>query len=75
MPNTGVLPISFRMLACCVCSGSGSPGPFERNTPSGASASTSSAEVSAGTTVTRQPECTSRRRMFRLIPKSYATTW
>ena len=37
-------------------SGSGSPGPFERKTPSGLSASTSSAEVSAGTTVTRQPD-------------------
>ena len=26
--------------------------------------------VSAGTTVTRQPTCTRRRRMFRLMPKS-----
>ena len=34
------------MLPTCASSGSGSPGPLERNTPSGFSASTSSAEVS-----------------------------
>src|SRR5215475_1558055 len=33
----------------------GSPGPFERNTPSGLSARMSSAEVLAGTTVTFLP--------------------
>ena len=33
----------------------GSPGPFERNTPSGSRASTSAAVVDAGTTSTRQP--------------------
>ncbi len=33
-------------------------------------ASTSSAEVKAGTTVTRQPSAVSWRRMFRLIPES-----
>ena len=37
------------------CSGSGSPGTIGRNTPSGSSASTSSAEVLAGTTVTWRP--------------------
>ena len=55
---------------CAYSSGSGSPGPFERKTPSGFSASTSSAEVSAGTTVTRQFSRVSRRRMLCLMPKS-----
>src|ERR1035441_1843169 len=36
--------------------------------PSGLSASTSSALVSDGTTVTRQPACTNRRRMLCLMP-------
>ena len=34
----------------------GSPGPFERKTPSGSRASTSAAGVDAGTTSTRQPD-------------------
>lgn len=46
----------------------GSPGPFERNTPSGASASTSAAGVLAGTTVTRRPRSAGSRRMLRLMP-------
>src|SRR5437016_5813725 len=40
----------------------GSPGPLERNTPSGLSAMMSSPEVWAGTTGNRQPETTARRR-------------
>ena len=51
-------------------SGSGSPGPLERKTPSGLRARTSSAVVEAGTTVTSQPEVTRRRRMLCLMPKS-----
>ena len=46
----------------------GSPGPFDRNTPSGLSAMMSSAEVFAGTTVILQPEPASSRRMLRLMP-------
>ena len=52
----------------------GSPGPFERNTPSGSRARTSAAGVDAGTTSTWQPAPTRWRRIVRLIPKSYATT-
>jgi len=48
--------------------GLGSPGPLERKTPSGLRARTSSAEVCAGTTVTRQPSWASMRRMFFLMP-------
>ena len=48
----------------------GSPGPFERKTPSGFIAKTSLAEVEAGTTVTRQPDCENSRRLFILTPKS-----
>jgi hypothetical protein len=53
-----------------VVQGSGSPGPLERNTPSGLIAITSSAGVCAGTTVISQPRSASMRRMLRLTPKS-----
>jgi len=46
----------------------GSPGPFDKNTPSGLSAMMSSAEVLAGTTVTLQPEPASNRNMLHLTP-------
>ena len=39
-----------------------------------AAAYTTSAEVLAGTTVTRQPDCVRLRRMLRLRPQSMATT-
>ena len=55
--GTAYLPVS-----------AGSPGPLERNTPSGFSAMMSSAEVFAGTTVTLQPTPASSRRMLRLMP-------
>ena len=55
--GTAYLPVS-----------AGSPGPFDRNTPSGFIAMMSSAEVVAGTTVTLQPVPASRRRMLRLMP-------
>jgi hypothetical protein len=50
----------------------GSPGPLERNTPSGSRASTSEAEVPAGTTVT-VPSAASWRTMVAFTPKSKAT--
>ena len=55
--GTAYLPVS-----------AGSPGPFDRNTPSGFIARMSSAEVVAGTTVTLQPSPASSRRMLRLMP-------
>ncbi len=70
MPNVGVpLSISFLITGTAYCPvAAGSPGPFDRNTPSGLSAMMSSAEVLAGTTVTLQPEPASRRKMLRLMP-------
>ena len=50
----------------------GSPGPLERNTPSGSSARTSEAEVAAGTTVTVACAA-SWRTMVAFTPKSKAT--
>jgi carbamoyl-phosphate synthase small subunit len=47
----------------------------EKGAQSGCRLSASAALVCAGTTVMRQPKSESRRRMFRLMPKSYATTW
>src|SRR5260370_27145593 len=63
-----------RMLSTAYVQGSGSPVPLDRNTPSGFKASTSYAVVCAGTTVTVEPYPRSLRRMFCLMPKSYATT-
>src|ERR1043166_5456894 len=48
----------------------GSPGPFDRYTPSGRIASTSAAGVEAGTTLTRQPSRASSFSEFRFTPKS-----
>ena len=57
MPNTGSLPSSPCTLSRAPSTAAGSPGPFERNTPSGSRASTSAAGVDAGTTSTWQPAC------------------
>jgi len=62
--------VSSRADSTAYPTAAGSPGPFDRNTPSGFIASTSRAGVAAGTTLTRQPEERSRRRMPRLMPKS-----
>jgi hypothetical protein len=51
-----------------VLAGLGSPGPLERNTPSGFCASTSRAGVVAGTTVRWHPRCASMRRMLCFAP-------
>ena len=71
MPKSGV-PESMIAFADSIAyvQASGSPGPFERKTPSGRRASASFAVVVAGTTRTSQPDAARRRRMFRLIPKS-----
>ncbi len=63
MVGTAYLPVS-----------AGSPGPLDRNTPSGLSARMSSAVAVAGTTFTAQPASASRRKMLRFTPKSSATT-
>ena len=46
----------------------GSPGPFDRKTPSKPPAAISAAGVSAGNTVVSQPVAASRRRMLRFMP-------
>ena len=70
MPKVGV-PDSITLLMTGTAYSpvaAGSPGPFDRNTPSGFIARMSSADVVAGTTVTLQPSPASRRRMLRLMP-------
>ena len=62
MVGTEYLPVS-----------AGSPGPLERNTPSGFLESTSSAVAVAGSTITSAPAAARRRRMLRFTPKSIAT--
>ena len=70
MPNTGTSPSNFSTWEYVPSTASGSPGPFDRNTPSGSMASTSSAGVSHGTTVSSQPERTRFWRMERFAPQS-----
>jgi len=70
MPKTG-LPLSTSFLISGTAYSpvaAGSPGPLDRNTPSGFIARMSSALVSAGTTVTSQPALVRQRRMLRLMP-------
>ena len=74
MPKIGTLSSRPRMVSMAYVTAAGSPGPLLRNTPSGSSARISSADVVAGTTCGSRPNVTSERRMFRLIPKSIATT-
>src|SRR2546422_1017580 len=50
MPKIGTSPMSAATLSRAYGTASGSPGPFERKTPSGLSAITSRAGVGAGTT-------------------------
>ncbi len=71
IPNTGTVPASTRVRISATMPGTaaGSPGPLDKKMPSGSRASTSSAGVEAGTTVTvaRSP---SWRSMASLMPKS-----
>ena len=69
MPKTGTRPTRSATAAVGPGRAAGSPGPLERNTPSGSSASTSSAAVPAGTTVTL-PSVVSNWTMVVLTPKS-----
>lgn len=57
MTGTAYFPVS-----------AGSPGPFERKTPSGRIARIESAGVCAGTTVTAQPDRCGRLRAFAIRP-------
>ena len=66
-------------MSCSTCAyvsstASGSPGPLDKNTPSGAIASTSAAGVFQGTTMRSHPARTRPSRIPRLTPQSYATT-
>ena len=65
----GQLPSSAPTVSVAPTTAAGSPGPLERNTPSGAISMTSAAGVLAGTTVTVAIRAR-LRRMLRFIPKS-----
>ena len=72
MPNTGTSPRRAPIWVRTSARGPGSPGPLERNTPSGSMARTSNADVDAGTIVT-SPSPARCRMMVALMPKSKAT--
>ena len=69
MPKMGTRPTRSATAAVGPPSAAGSPGPLERKTPSGSSASASPAVVPAGTTVT-VPSVVRRSTMVVLTPKS-----
>ena len=70
MPNTGMPDATSFWISgtAYLPVAAGSPGPLERNTPSGLRARMSSALAVAGTTVTLQPAVARQRRMLRLRP-------
>jgi hypothetical protein len=70
MPKVGIFSASTLWITGTAYSpvAAGSPGPLDRNTPSGFNASTSSAVAVAGTTVILHPARARRRRMLRLTP-------
>src|ERR1700690_1440620 len=70
----GFFPRSSRIVAMAYVRAAGSPGPFDRNIPSGDKSRISLAVVVAGTAVTLQLMSTRHRRILRLAPKSIATT-
>ena len=70
MPNTGSPDATSFWISgtAYLPVAAGSPGPFDRNTPSGLRSRMSSACVVAGTTVTLQPALARQRRMLRFKP-------
>ena len=76
MPNSGIffsrMAVIVGMAYCPVSAGS--PGPFERNTPSGFKSRILSAGVVAGTTIGVRPTSCRCRKMLCLAPKSRTTT-
>ena len=74
MPKIGYFPLSSLTSSITGVTSSGSPGPFERKTPSGFIFIISSALVLKGTIVTLQPLALSERIILCFIPQSTATT-
>ena len=74
MPNIGYLPFICFISSIVSVTFSGSPGPFEKNTPSGFKLAISSGFVLYGTTVTLQPLLFKLLTIFNFIPQSTATT-
>src|SRR5262249_56174785 len=75
MPKTGTAAASTpRTASTAYPAAAGSPGPLEKNTPSGPVARISSAVLVAGTTRTRQPRCAIDRGVAALMPRSTAVT-
>ena len=64
----GTFPSKPRIVSTAYGSAAGSAGPFESITPAGRSASTSAAELFAGSTRTRNPYHANRRSVLRLTP-------
>ena len=75
MPNSGFCRrITSRASATGPSAVAGSPGPGEKNTASGDTASRSSIDDDAGKMWVVTPRSASRRDTFRLMPRSSAAT-
>jgi hypothetical protein len=75
IPNVGTPELTtVRIASTGPVSVAGSPGPFERKTPSGFAARICSAVDEDGITVTLHPSVVKYLRLLYLTPKSTATT-
>src|SRR5579871_1181353 len=75
MPKIGTPASSTpRIAATAYPAAAGSPGPLEKNTPSGLTARISLAEEVAGSTRTSMPRCAMLRGVADLMPRSTAAT-
>ena len=74
IPNIGFFPSICFTVSIPYLTAAGSPGPFDKNTPSGSNDKISFAVAIAGKTVTWQFNSSSNLRIFFLIPKSMAAT-
>lgn len=72
--ENGISAADFLSSSAVSGTSDGSPGPLEKNTPSGDKAAISSAAVSNGTTVTLQPRALRHLTILSFMPQSTATT-
>ncbi len=76
MPKNGTFAArTARSVSTACVADDGSPGPFEKKTPSGFIARISSAVMDDGTTLTLTPRRASNSGVIDLMPRSTATTW
>src|SRR3990167_7032150 len=74
MPKVGIFPSDCLTRSITYVTAAGSPGPLDKNNPSGLMLNISFNEVFAGKTWVSQPNRARMRKMLNLIPQSIAAT-